>query len=407
MNTDGNTSEANSNRYNRLNSIHDFHTSSLFNTELSCVLYRKFIENVLKSRGLAKSLEFLYKLHNVVMCKAQISLETVDSGENSPESMPEEDAMDFTLEPLISNEQRDELRRFGHSSNEFKSLNLPTYIPIFVFLSGVPLQFMHEFLRMRLETRPMRPNPLSLQQLMKELREGLTLALTHRQRYHRHITTALALEYEEELEHRLGIMHEYDVTVRKAFELYLDYIDQFVLSVAAQNNQKAALEREWMFTKLISPMITGMHVVAAQKFATIIRNLLRAITKRLIERAKELDTQIADTNIHENPSEFKWQILTICRETQALLTAERDRSVKLLFFTKTFCRDVEAADYHREHYIETDADSVQIDVVCPEVKDCFKLVKANVLDVRNKLIKIIERVQERCSPDRMLSLEVS
>ncbi|KAI8130753.1 Mitogen-activated protein kinase kinase kinase 4 [Lucilia cuprina] len=127
------------------------------NPEQSCVLYRKFIENVLKSRGLAKSLAFLNKLHN----------------------------------PDISREQIEELRRYGYWSEEYKSINLPTYIPIFVFLSGVPLQFMHEFLRMRLETRPPKPNPLSLEQLMKELREGLTLALTHRERYQRHITTAL------------------------------------------------------------------------------------------------------------------------------------------------------------------------------------------------------------------------
>jgi len=38
--------------------------------EQSTGLYRKFIENVLKSRGLAKSLAFLHKLHNVALYKA-------------------------------------------------------------------------------------------------------------------------------------------------------------------------------------------------------------------------------------------------------------------------------------------------------------------------------------------------
>ncbi|XP_061402148.1 mitogen-activated protein kinase kinase kinase 4-like [Musca vetustissima] len=396
----------------RKNSIHDLNIFSVeplrngsgTNPEQSSALYRKFIENVLKSRGLAKSLAFLHKLHNVVMCKAQISLEKPGTEDYDFETEKIEEDVP-RLEPDISQEQIEELRRYGYWSEEYKSINLPTYIPIFVFLSGVPLQFMHEFMRMRLETRPPKPNPLSLEQLMKELREGLTLALTHRERYQRHITTAL-VENEHELERYTSILNQYDATVRKVFELYLEYIDQLVLVACPENNQKSALEKEWMFTKLISPMISGMHTLAAKKFCNIIRNLLKGISERLVSRSEELDIQIEGTTAQNLETELKWQVLTICRETQSLFTVERESSVKVLFFAKTFCRDVESADFHREHYEnDVDANGTQCDFVCEEAKDAFKLLQRDVLDVRNKLTKIIERVQERCSPMHVMDLD--
>ncbi|XP_064549547.1 mitogen-activated protein kinase kinase kinase 4 isoform X2 [Drosophila montana] len=368
-------------------------------------LYRKFIENVLKCRGLAKSLAFLHQLHTVALYKAHIALEKPGV----------EDLEDFELDaeiieqdvprmdPQISREQVIELRTYGYWSEEAQSINLPSYIPTFVFLSGIPLQFMHEFLRMRLETRPVRPNPLSLEQLMKELREGLTLALTHRERYQRHITTALA-ENETELGSYINILNQYDATVRKTFELYLDYIDQLVLVAVPETNQKSVLEKEWMFTKLISPMIKGMHTLASQKFCGIISKLLCSISRRLVQRSEELDEQIASTAHSNDSEELKWQLLTICRETQALLTVERERSIKVLFFAKTFCRDVETTDFHREHY-EHDVANQQHDFICSDVKAAFKLLQQDVLEVRNKLTNIIKGVQLRCCMRNMLELD--
>ncbi|KAI8130752.1 Mitogen-activated protein kinase kinase kinase 4 [Lucilia cuprina] len=70
-----------------------------------------------------------------------------------------------------------------------------------------------------------------------------------------------------------------------------------------------------------------MHTLAAKKFCTIIRNLLKGISERLVNRSHELDIQIDGTT--QNPeTELKWQVLTICRETQSLFTVERECSVK-------------------------------------------------------------------------------
>lgn len=53
-------------------------------------------------------------------------------------------------------------------------------------------------------------------QLMKELREGLILAMTHRERFNKHIHTAL-YDKESVLEKYLVILDEFDTTIRSVF----------------------------------------------------------------------------------------------------------------------------------------------------------------------------------------------
>ncbi|XP_055678946.1 mitogen-activated protein kinase kinase kinase 4 isoform X1 [Lutzomyia longipalpis] len=362
--------------------------------------YRKYIENVLKSRGLGKSLNFLHRLHNVVLRKAQITLEKPGSEESDNEGELFE--MDSPIiDPPLEKEQEEELRRYGIWSTEFEQLALPSYVPAFVYLSLIPMEVIHEFLRLRLETRPMQPNPLSLEQLMKELREGLILAITHRERYSKHITTAL-VEKEPELEKYMGILDEFDKTVKRVMELYLDYVEQWVLVAAPEGHQRSALDKEWMFTKLVCPMIPGQHSSAAKRFCLIVRNLLKAIGLRLVTRATELDGQIDETPQGEAS---KWEILAICRATQSLFTEEREKSVKVMAFAKTLIRDIEHSDFHRDHTEEFLSKCTGDDFVCPEVRDAITVLKRDALKVREKLTAIIEMVEERCHVKHIADLD--
>ena len=215
------------------------------------------MENVLKSRGLGPSLSFLHRLHNVVLRKAHITLENPEREEVDEYDMDMFDDEDVpNIEPPLEREQEDELRRYGSWSKESQDLNLPTYISAFIFLSLIPLEVIHEFLKMRLETKPVRPNPLSLEQLMKELKEGLTLAMIHRERFKKHISTAL-IDHDNEMEKYIKILDDFDTTVKNVFELYLDYADQWIVCATPEGQKKAAMDEEWRFTKLMGPMIPG------------------------------------------------------------------------------------------------------------------------------------------------------
>lgn len=76
--------------------------------------FRKYIEDVLKTRGLRKSLNFLDRLHTSILRKARLTLEKNDyEGDESTASEEYEDDK--------------ELRRYGIWSSEARELNLPSY----------------------------------------------------------------------------------------------------------------------------------------------------------------------------------------------------------------------------------------------------------------------------------------
>lgn len=62
-------------------------------------------------------------------------------------------------------DEEEELRRYGFWSCEAQSLGLPSYRAAFLFLSRIPLEMIHEFLRMRLEQKPNQPSVLSIRQV--------------------------------------------------------------------------------------------------------------------------------------------------------------------------------------------------------------------------------------------------
>lgn len=128
--------------------------------------YRKYIEHIMKTRGLGKSLSFLHRLHNVIVRKVQVTLEKPGTEDVEFDTDIFDEEFDVHVAP-ISKEQEDELRRYGIWSPEALSLGLPSYAPTFVFLSVIPLEIMHEYLRMRIESKPATPNPLSLEQVIE------------------------------------------------------------------------------------------------------------------------------------------------------------------------------------------------------------------------------------------------
>lgn len=136
-------------------------------------------------------------------------------------------------------------------------------------------------------------------------------------------------------------------------------------------------------------MISGQHANVAKKFCQIVSDLLQITGTRLIDRSQDLNKQINEkSDLDED--EKKWQILTVCRNIQALFTLEREKTMRIMNFAKSLCRDIELPDFHRDH----DCDGK--DFVCQVVKDAVTKLQRDVLSVRHKLTKIIERVQERC-----------
>lgn len=147
-------------------------------------------------------------------------------------------------------------------------------------------------------------------------------------------------------------------------------------------------------------MIPGQHSIAATRFCAIVSRLLERIGQRLIDRGTNLDQKIEKSSNSLSYEEDKWAILTVCRETQSLFTVERENSLKILNFAKVLCRDLESADFHRDHGCEG-----KVTAVCEAVKVAVRQLQQEVLALRLKLTKIIEHVRQRCELKHLAEMD--
>lgn len=119
---------------------------------------------------------------------------------------------------------------------------------------------------MRLEQKPEQPSPLSVRQLMRELREGLRIACIHRDRFSAHSCAAIASDpfacntlFEADVK-------EFDESLKAVFEVYLDYLQQWVDMVQHDSFHKNLIMDEWTFVKSIAGDIIDGYKIAGVKF---------------------------------------------------------------------------------------------------------------------------------------------
>ncbi|CAH0558812.1 unnamed protein product [Brassicogethes aeneus] len=271
--------------------------------------YRRYIENVLKTRALHKSLSFLDKLHKHVLNKAKMTLQKPAKG---------------LFERATFNDE-EELQRYGCWSPEAEALNLPSYRASFIFLSQIPLEVIHAYLQIRLEQKPENPSLLSMRQLMRELKEGLKIAITNRFHIIDYVQCAVA-GTNEEPETYLKKTKEFDSCTLQVFSDYLNYLEMYTLSAHVMF-QKNFLEGEYEFACEMIGSIPGSTEIVARTFSNILASILQSVQKRFIKGIDDLIETIPTNN-----AQIKQHLLYICRELQPLFNEERENCLKTIAF---------------------------------------------------------------------------
>ncbi|KAK9730503.1 MEKK4 N-terminal [Popillia japonica] len=322
--------------------------------------YRKYIETILKTRGLTKSMTFLDKLHNHLLSKAMLTLEK---------------PTDLSIFQKKPEDDQDEFRRYGVWSPEAQSLGLPSYKSAFLYLSTVPLKMLHEFLLMRLEQKPKNPSPLSVRQLMRELKEGLKICTKHRERIIMNFHVAL-LDSCEAKDLYIEALDVFDKCLLTVFEDYLEYLKLWA-TLPHDNFQKNLLEEEWKFIYEILPSIIGGRRAAIKHITYIISQILTDICHRVTEHIDEVAQEVKA----EGKTIPKSLLFSVCRDLQNLFNEERDMISKTMIFSKMVLKAMKS-------------------YVNPELTHDFK---DNYLQLRCMIPTAIEKVQNIC--DGMLSTD--
>ncbi|VEN46850.1 unnamed protein product [Callosobruchus maculatus] len=278
--------------------------------------FRRYIENVLKTRTLDKSLNFLRKLHKNVLMKTQLTLEK-----------PKDESIFLENSPGTEEE---ELRRYGSWSPEAQCAGLPSYRAMFVCLSRIPMTMMHEYLLMRLEQKPEKPSPLSVRQLMRELKDGIKVAVSERERTCSYIESAIS-GTNEKVDSFTEQLARFDDCVLRVFNDYLDYLEQWVL-LYNHTFQKNLLEDEYYFCLEMCTVIPDGKEIVGRKFSFILGTILQRIGQRLLKRIDE----VLEEEVNRcDDGMIKQRMLSVCRHLQALFSEERELCLKSMSFFKT------------------------------------------------------------------------
>ncbi|XP_069698248.1 mitogen-activated protein kinase kinase kinase 4 isoform X1 [Periplaneta americana] len=374
--------------------------STSYSYKESIYPYRKYMEEVLKTRGLRKAINFLEKLHNHVLRKAMITLEKpaeyyhLRNIDNNEKTEDRKDSLQSELEVTLAEEEpgakeygeEEELRRYGYWSPEAQSLGLPSYRAAFLFLSRIPLEMIHEFLRMRLEQKPNQPSVLSIRQLMRELKEGLKIAVIHRQRYMTLIHKSLWDKEEETLNLYEMVVTEFEQSMKSVLKLYLEYVQQWMLMVQQEGYQKNLLEEEWCFVRTTCPKIPGGEGMASHTFCHIASSMLGAIGDQIVTRAEQLKKNMYNCDGSDEESSPKQAMLTVCREFQILFNETREKALKAIAFSKTLRKDLEEGTFKEGIRQEC------LLLICEALEE----LKDETLSLRDAITSTIKVAEETC-----------
>ncbi|XP_071480035.1 mitogen-activated protein kinase kinase kinase 4-like [Diadema antillarum] len=323
-----------------------------FDYDSSTSIYRPFVDRSLKHQGLRKMTKRLDKMLGQTNRKLRFAIEKASDVHDNRRISTGSD-VDITLRvpqffetpPQPTGQPHPTLQSHGTWSKEFQEMNLPSFMPAYLFLVRIPLDVMHECLRFRLEHKPAAdPSRHSIQQLIRECKEVIG-ACTHVKQYYHDMVSAVTLGDSRAQEHVDNDIEEYESDLQEMLQVYFEYVHSRMLMLQrlpqASMSLKNVLEEEWTFAKEMCPFVRAGEAQAGKRFCIMASNLLQSTFEYLEEKVDDVCMSLQDS---ESASETTRHIYrNSCRKFRELFFEVRDRSAKALGFAKMLSKDLEIA----------------------------------------------------------------
>ncbi|PIK56652.1 putative mitogen-activated protein kinase kinase kinase 4, partial [Apostichopus japonicus] len=237
----------------------------------------------------------------------------------------------------------DSLSIYGTWHPDFIKMELPSYLPIFLFLIRIPVDVMHECLRFRLEHKPTaEPSLHSVQQLLNECKEVLRAAAQVKG-YYQKMVFSLVKDSAGTLEHMDSDIDDYENNLEAMLQHYFEYLHSWMQMLQklpqASVSLKNILEVEWHFAKEACPSIRGGEAQAGKRFCIMASSLFESISEFLENDLDIICNQFQDSQLLDDSNVEKQSR----RNLRKLVIEIRDRLSKALSFSKMFIRDLEIA----------------------------------------------------------------
>ncbi|XP_076445793.1 mitogen-activated protein kinase kinase kinase 4-like [Babylonia areolata] len=359
-----------------------------------CAAYRHYVDKCLKKMGMKR---LVLRLRDIFNCTLQRAKEALESPSRHLQTdlrrYPSDDAglheNEMASSPSLGQARlyfgrSTSLSEHGEWSQEFRRMGLPSFRPTYLFLVRVPLDIVHECLRLRLEQRPQGdPSFLSIRQLIRECKEVLYAATIVKQ-YYQFMVDPVMWDEQEAEEKFASDLEQFDQDLRSMLEVYFSFLQSWIymLQSLPESSQdlKSVLEDEWDFTRKVCIYIIGGEAEAGKRFSSLASSLLSStadfLDNGIDENTRSLydvsgmdeeeeegeEGESSDTNNNDStpsiecddyPSrprisaEVKQSVQKALRSFKNLFHEARERATKALGFAKKLRKDLEiAADFN-------------------------------------------------------------
>ncbi|KAH7728346.1 STE/STE11/MEKK4 protein kinase [Aphelenchoides avenae] len=240
----------------------------------------------------------------------------------------------------------------------FRAMNLPSYYFYFIFLARVPVDLVHQWLKMRSE-KVVASDLLTLGTLIEDSRDCLQAAIDVKNEYINtvNLTTQRA-------DAQLDYLESFDENLATVFENYLAYVRLWAQTASAPAHSDwdwcerivKKLQCEWESAKEYGSSVHRGKAIAANRFCNVGKDLLDLLVKRyMTEKFDSVELDILDVKDSSDDDKVS-SIFILCRAFKEMIRTLRERALKSLHFIRLMCSDLEICAKYR--LLDNDADSL-------------------------------------------------
>jgi hypothetical protein len=244
-------------------------------------IFGEFLRKRLTKFGLTKTCD---EIRKVVLEKLPHALQALQIDRCERNVIGIDDHFYYHLMPLhhkckefIDNFKIDEETiKYGCKSDTFKRLEMPSFRPLYMYISNTILELMHMCLRIQIDNniknKRCKYSLLSIEVLCNECRECIEQAILVRQFYF-HMVVSVFERNEMDVQAALeSSLLKFDEDLKEIINIYLNFITDWVHDLVANQDLSKALwvlKDEWQFCKNNLYFVTVSEDMYAKRFCTL------------------------------------------------------------------------------------------------------------------------------------------
>ncbi|KAM3717480.1 Mitogen-activated protein kinase kinase kinase [Dirofilaria immitis] len=328
-------------------------------------IYTAFVSHSLRRKGMRKVLQRLDSVCFTIIRKASTMLEKLpityaEVVENGSEQQLMNYSMASTPHCYINDylKSEDEKKRdlpYGLTNHhEFSAMKLPSFQNLFLFLVRVPLDLVHEWLKMR-GSAQLPSDLLTLQTVMEDCHDCIEAAVAVK---HRFVSLVQLAGVDNKV--LLGCLVPFEDELAEVFKSYLTCIRDWVHGEISNEGMGAEwtervienLTSQWAVARRFAVNVICGQSETVHRFCMIAGDLMRKMVNDYLPEKEDLMNECRSTFENTCTDDLQGydelslrrhasQIFITCRHFKSLICQMKDRSLRSLAFARMLLRDIE------------------------------------------------------------------